>query len=90
MLICDVLSVSVLSPSQQTAMAQAASGGYEIPARLRTLHNLVIQYASQGRYEVSRWGFYLCVTVSLCRFPNNYLAVTCTSSAFLVYILTAI
>lgn len=34
-------------------MAQAASGGYEIPARLRTLHNLVIQYASQGRYEVA-------------------------------------
>ncbi|TNN66970.1 Kinesin light chain 1 [Liparis tanakae] len=29
------------------------SGGYEIPARLRTLHNLVIQYASQGRYEVA-------------------------------------
>ena len=25
--------------------------GYEIPARLRTLHNLVIQYASQGRYS---------------------------------------
>ena len=44
---------SVLSPSQPNAMAQAASGGYEIPARLRTLHNLVIQYASQGRYEVS-------------------------------------
>ena len=34
-------------------MAHAASGGYEIPARLRTLHNLVIQYASQGRYEVA-------------------------------------
>ncbi|CAN0308632.1 unnamed protein product [Lampetra planeri] len=29
------------------------SGGYEIPARLKTLHNLVIQYASQGRYEVA-------------------------------------
>ncbi|XP_056020677.1 kinesin light chain-like isoform X11 [Ostrea edulis] len=43
----------VLSPSQPSAMAQAASGGYEIPARLRTLHNLVIQYASQGRYEVA-------------------------------------
>ena len=42
-----------LSPSQPNAMAQAASGGYEIPARLRTLHNLVIQYASQGRYEVA-------------------------------------
>ncbi|XP_064621974.1 kinesin light chain-like isoform X5 [Lineus longissimus] len=42
-----------LSPTQPSAMAQAASGGYEIPARLRTLHNLVIQYASQGRYEVA-------------------------------------
>ncbi|KAM8969047.1 kinesin light chain 2 isoform 1-T2 [Sarcophilus harrisii] len=31
----------------------AQHGGYEIPARLRTLHNLVIQYASQGRYEVA-------------------------------------
>ena len=46
-------SFSVLSPTQPSAMAQAASGGYEIPARLRTLHNLVIQYASQGRYEVA-------------------------------------
>ena len=33
--------------------SSVASGGYEIPARLRTLHNLVIQYASQGRYEVA-------------------------------------
>ena len=41
----------VLSPSQPSGMV--ASGGYEIPARLRTLHNLVIQYASQGRYEVA-------------------------------------
>ena len=32
---------------------QQANAGYEIPARLRTLHNLVIQYASQGRYEVA-------------------------------------
>ncbi|XP_043818696.1 kinesin light chain 4 isoform X1 [Dromiciops gliroides] len=31
----------------------AQHGGYEIPARLRTLHNLVIQYAAQGRYEVA-------------------------------------
>jgi len=30
-----------------------AAGSYEIPTRLRTLHNLVIQYASQGRYEVA-------------------------------------
>ncbi|XP_065320861.1 kinesin light chain-like isoform X2 [Gordionus sp. m RMFG-2023] len=29
------------------------SSGYEIPARLRTLHNLVIQYAAQRRYEVA-------------------------------------
>ena len=27
--------------------------GYEIPSRLKTLHNLVIQYASEGRYEVA-------------------------------------
>ena len=27
--------------------------GYEIPSRLKTLHNLVVQYASQGRYEVA-------------------------------------
>ncbi|KAL7978120.1 hypothetical protein Chor_005107 [Crotalus horridus] len=37
-------------PSGESAAQQ---GGYEIPARLRTLHNLVIQYASQGRYEVA-------------------------------------
>uniref|UniRef100_A0A8D2KXC1 Kinesin light chain n=1 Tax=Varanus komodoensis TaxID=61221 RepID=A0A8D2KXC1_VARKO len=35
------------------AASVAQQGGYEIPARLRTLHNLVIQYASQGRYEVA-------------------------------------
>ncbi len=50
-------------------MVASATAGYEIPARLRTLHNLVgiikigkilkqdifqvIQYASQGRYEVA-------------------------------------
>ncbi|XP_063168138.1 kinesin light chain 3 [Candoia aspera] len=39
------------SPSAAASAAQ--QGGYEIPARLRTLHNLVIQYASQGRYEVA-------------------------------------
>ncbi|XP_020653058.3 kinesin light chain 2 [Pogona vitticeps] len=33
--------------------AAAQHGGYEIPARLQTLHNLVIQYAAQGRYEVA-------------------------------------
>lgn len=30
-----------------SATSASASGVYEIPARLRTLHNLVIQYASQ-------------------------------------------
>uniref|UniRef100_A0A663M0G9 Kinesin light chain n=1 Tax=Athene cunicularia TaxID=194338 RepID=A0A663M0G9_ATHCN len=37
----------------QGSKSAAQQGGYEIPARLRTLHNLVIQYASQGRYEVA-------------------------------------
>jgi len=42
------------TPSQTSQYAtQVANAGYEIPARLRTLHNLVIQYASQGRYEVA-------------------------------------
>ncbi|CAO2626661.1 Kinesin light chain 3 [Lemmus lemmus] len=42
------------SPGPEAAGAAAAQqGGYEIPARLRTLHNLVIQYAGQGRYEVA-------------------------------------
>ena len=43
--------------SQESTSSQStgttAGSGYEIPARLRTLHNLVIQYASQGRYEVA-------------------------------------
>lgn len=37
------------SPTPPSQIAYQASAGYEIPARLRTLHNLVIQYASQGR-----------------------------------------
>lgn len=39
------------TPSQTSSQfaSHAANAGYEIPARLRTLHNLVIQYASQGR-----------------------------------------
>ncbi|XP_061916593.1 kinesin light chain 3 isoform X2 [Entelurus aequoreus] len=41
------------TPHHSSAAAAAQQGGYEIPARLRTLHNLVIQYASQGRYEVA-------------------------------------
>lgn len=54
--ICLYLWVSCCSVSQphhSSAAAAAQQGGYEIPARLRTLHNLVIQYASQGRYEVA-------------------------------------
>lgn len=50
------VKISFGSASQQhhsSAAAAAQQGGYEIPARLRTLHNLVIQYASQGRYEVA-------------------------------------
>ncbi|CAH8575727.1 unnamed protein product [Dicrocoelium dendriticum] len=41
-----------MSQSQTVSMSQAAST-YEIPNRLRTLHNLVIQYANEGRYEVA-------------------------------------
>ncbi|TNN76762.1 Kinesin light chain 1 [Liparis tanakae] len=44
---------SQTSQPRSSAAAAAQQGGYEIPARLRTLHNLVIQYASQGRYEVA-------------------------------------
>lgn len=43
---------AALSSAQTGAMAHAA-GTHEVPTRLRTLHNLVIQYASQGRYEVA-------------------------------------
>nr|CDS31587.1 kinesin light chain 4 [Hymenolepis microstoma] len=42
----------VMNSSQTTALSQIMNS-YEIPARLRTLHNLVIQYASEGRYEVA-------------------------------------
>uniref|UniRef100_H3B340 Kinesin light chain n=1 Tax=Latimeria chalumnae TaxID=7897 RepID=H3B340_LATCH len=42
-----------MSRQGSSAAVVAQQGGYEIPARLRTLHNLVIQYASQGRYEVA-------------------------------------
>jgi kinesin light chain len=38
---------------ESTGESSAPVNTYEIPARLRTLHNLVIQYASQGRYEVA-------------------------------------
>jgi kinesin light chain len=42
-----------MSPSQSASGSFISTTGYEIPARLKTLHNLVIQYASQGRYEVA-------------------------------------
>ncbi|KAF4086051.1 hypothetical protein AMELA_G00101730 [Ameiurus melas] len=44
---------SHISQPHRSAVTAAHQTGYEIPARLRTLHNLVIQYASQGRYEVA-------------------------------------
>lgn len=34
-------------------VANAPNAGYEVPARIRTLHNLVIKYAQKGRYEVA-------------------------------------
>ncbi|XP_023560239.1 kinesin light chain 3 isoform X3 [Octodon degus] len=54
-------SLASLFPSEEeerkgpeaAGVAAAQQGGYEIPARLRTLHNLVIQYAAQSRYEVA-------------------------------------
>ncbi len=53
-LICFIATlVFAVSQRRSSAAAAAQQGGYEIPARLRTLHNLVIQYASQGRYEVA-------------------------------------
>lgn len=42
-----------MMPTPPNQFANQANSEYEIPARLRTLHNLVIQYASQGRYEVA-------------------------------------
>ncbi|KHJ97088.1 hypothetical protein OESDEN_02941 [Oesophagostomum dentatum] len=49
----DLQSSQFTQPTPAHSMAASASVGHEIPARLRTLHNLVIQYASQGRYEVA-------------------------------------
>jgi kinesin light chain len=41
------------SADENSPDAQMVTADYEVPAKLRTLHNLVIQYASQGRYEVA-------------------------------------
>nr|CAD7427785.1 unnamed protein product [Timema monikensis] len=49
----DTEDRNAMSPTPPSQFAQQVNAGYEIPARLRTLHNLVIQYASQGRYEVA-------------------------------------
>ncbi|XP_014272515.1 kinesin light chain isoform X5 [Halyomorpha halys] len=49
----DTEERNTMSPTPPSHFAQQVNAGYEIPARLRTLHNLVIQYASQGRYEVA-------------------------------------
>uniref|UniRef100_A0AC35TXZ8 Kinesin light chain n=1 Tax=Rhabditophanes sp. KR3021 TaxID=114890 RepID=A0AC35TXZ8_9BILA len=48
-----IASSQYAHPTPANAMAASANAGYEVPARLRTLHNLVIQYAAQGRYEVA-------------------------------------
>ena len=39
--------------SQSISMVQSTSSGHEVPNKLKTLYNLVLQYASQGRYEVA-------------------------------------
>lgn len=53
---CILISASVFAAGHKpssAALVAAQRGGYEVPARLRALHNLVIQYANQGRYEVA-------------------------------------
>lgn len=48
-----------LSRRESTQSSSSSSfSDYEIPTRLKTLHNLVIQYTSQGRYEIA---------ITLCR-----------------------
>lgn len=39
--------------NQSDNVANAPGHVYEVPARIRTLHNLVIKYAQKGRYEVA-------------------------------------
>lgn len=39
--------------NQADNVTNSPTTGYEIPARIRTLHNLVIKYAQKGRYEVA-------------------------------------
>ena len=51
--LCVLCAAFSSSQSGATSSISAVGVGYEIPVRLRTLHNLVVQYASQGRYEVA-------------------------------------
>lgn len=39
--------------NQSENVSNTPNTGYEVPARIRTLHNLVIKYAQKGRYEVA-------------------------------------
>lgn len=39
--------------NQAESVTNTSSTGYEVPGRIRTLHNLVIKYAQKGRYEVA-------------------------------------
>lgn len=49
----DEYDVHQQGGSQAENVTNAPSTGYEIPSRIRTLHNLVIKYAQKGRYEVA-------------------------------------
>lgn len=39
--------------TQSPVTSTPNSNNYEVPSRIRTMHNLVIRYAQQGRYEVA-------------------------------------
>lgn len=51
----DIDQTSVASSQfiNDSANSSMSAVGSDIPDRLRTLHNLVVQYATQGRYEVA-------------------------------------
>ncbi|KAK1785759.1 hypothetical protein P4O66_003143 [Electrophorus voltai] len=51
LLFMNSFPVGQLHSSALGSPSLVQQGGYEIPAWLRTIHNLVIQYASQGRYK---------------------------------------
>ncbi|CAF1344033.1 unnamed protein product, partial [Adineta steineri] len=50
---CDSYADLTTLPSQSVTDSFISTIGYELPARSKTLYNLVIQYASQGRYEAA-------------------------------------